>query len=50
MFGAPVELKFEARNLLGTDYQEYQHDGATRIDVNSYKVGTTFSLGASLTF
>lgn len=43
--GRTVEIKFEARNLTGTDYQEYQQAGSTRIETNSYKVGTSLTLG-----
>lgn len=50
VFGVPVEFKFEARNLTGQDYEEYQQSGDNRVDINSYKVGTSFSLGATLRF
>jgi TonB-dependent receptor len=50
LFGAQAELKFEARNLLGRDYEEFQQSGDARIDVNSYDVGRTVSLGLSLKF
>ena len=50
LFDREVELKFEARNLLGTDHQEFQTNGTDRIEVNSYEVGTSFSLSASVTF
>jgi len=50
LFGARAELKFEARNLLGQDYEEFQQSGANRIDINSYAVGQTFSLGATIHF
>ena len=46
----PVKLKFEARNILGTAHQEYQNDGSKRIDINTYKLGTSFSLGANIAF
>ncbi|SFO98406.1 TonB-dependent receptor domain-containing protein [Qipengyuania nanhaisediminis] len=48
--GSELELKFEARNLTGTDHEEFQTNGETRIDVNSYQVGRSISLGASLKF
>ncbi|MDB5683683.1 MAG: TonB-dependent receptor [Sphingomonas bacterium] len=44
-YGREIELKFEARNLTGTRYQEFQRSGDNRIDVNNYKVGSSFSLG-----
>ncbi len=50
MFGTNAELKFEARNLLGQDYEEFQEFGENRIDINSYDVGRTVSLGLSVKF
>jgi len=50
IFGVRTEFKFEARNLLGQDYEEYQQAGDNRIDINSYTVGTSFSLGATIHF
>ena len=50
VIGRTVEVKFEARNLTGRKYQEYQKSGANRVDVNTYKAGRTFSLSASVTF
>jgi len=48
--GRDVELKFEARNLTGRKYEEYQETAGNRIDVNTYKVGRVFTLSASTTF
>jgi outer membrane receptor protein involved in Fe transport len=48
--GRDGEIKFEARNLLGQDYEEFQQFEENRIDINSYKVGRTVSVGMSLTF
>jgi len=48
--GSNVELKFEARNLTGTKYQEYQQSATSRIYLNRYDVGRSFSLGAKLKF
>jgi outer membrane receptor protein involved in Fe transport len=45
-----VEVKFEARNLTGQDYREYQTAGDNRIDINSYDLGRVFSLSATVTF
>jgi outer membrane receptor protein involved in Fe transport len=45
LFGATAEIRFEARNLLGQDYEEFQQVGDNRIEINSYDVGRTFSLG-----
>ncbi|ODU21887.1 MAG: TonB-dependent receptor [Sphingomonas sp. SCN 67-18] len=50
LLGTEIELKFEARNLTGTRYQEFQQAGDSRIDVNTYKVGRSFSIGAELKF
>lgn len=46
--GRNAEIKFEARNLLGQDYEEFQQFGDNRIEINSYDVGTSLSLGISL--
>ena len=46
----PMELKFEVRNITGTKYQEVQELGESRIDVNSYRRGTSFSLGLTAKF
>lgn len=48
--GREFELKFEARNLTGRKYEEYQATDGNRVDVNSYKVGRVFTLSASTTF
>ncbi|MBX7532388.1 TonB-dependent receptor [Qipengyuania sp. 1XM1-15A] len=45
-----LELKFEARNLTGRDHEEFQSNGTNRIDINSYDVGRSISLGASIKF
>ena len=50
IFGNRVEFKFEARNLTGQDYEEFQQSGANRLDINSYRVGRSFSLGATIHF
>ena len=48
--GGELELKFEARNLTNSDYAETQDVRGTRINVNRYGLGRSFSLGASLKF
>ena len=48
--GKEAEIKLEARNLLGQDYEEFQQSGDNRIDINSYKVGRSVSVGLSMTF
>ncbi|WP_109797403.1 MULTISPECIES: TonB-dependent receptor [Novosphingobium] len=50
LFKKEVELKFEARNLTGRRNIEFQQLGANRVEVNSYDVGRTFALSASVTF
>ncbi|WP_370178886.1 TonB-dependent receptor domain-containing protein [Alteriqipengyuania sp.] len=49
-FGIPLELKFEARNLTGTDHFEYVENETGRVDTNSYEVGQTFALSISAGF
>jgi outer membrane receptor protein involved in Fe transport len=48
--GQEAEIKLEARNLLGQDYEEFQQFEDNRIDINSYRLGRTVSLGMSLKF
>ena len=50
IFGVRAEFKFEARNLTGQDYEEFQQAGGNRIDINCYEVGQSFSLGATIHF
>ncbi len=46
----PLELKFEARNLTGTGFREYQQLGASRIYNNRYDLGRSFSFGVTAKF
>jgi hypothetical protein len=48
--GVDAELKFEARNLTGTKYQEFQQNGDNKIFYNRYKTGTSVSLGLEIKF
>jgi len=49
--GKQIEVKFEGRNLTGTGYREYQSfDNGTQVDINRYKLGRVFTLGASVQF
>lgn len=48
IFGREGEIKFEARNLTGEDYSEFQALNGSRIVNNGYDVGRTISLGISL--
>ena len=50
LFGTDVEVKFEARNLTGQAYREFQKSGANRIFFNRYDVGQAYSLGVGLKF
>lgn len=50
VFATDLDLKLEVRNILGTRYQEFQQAGDARIDTNSYKRGTVFSLGVTANF
>lgn len=50
LLGRKFELEFEVRNILGRDNFEFQANDANRIEINSYRVGTAFSLGISTEF
>jgi outer membrane receptor protein involved in Fe transport len=50
VMGKELELKLEARNLTGRKHSEFQQFGDNRIQVNSYRVGRSFSMSASLKF
>ncbi len=50
LFGLESELKLEARNITGRDNFEYQSDGTQRVEINSYRVGTSFSASLSVDF
>ena len=45
-----AELKFEARNLTGTKYLEYQKLGDREVIINRYKRGTTLSMSLGFKF
>jgi len=49
-FGQPFELSFEIRNIFGRDNFEFQRNETNRIEINSYDVGTSFSIGISTQF
>ena len=48
--GPDLVLAFEARNLLGEDYEEYQELGGGRVNINKYDLGTSFSLSLTARF
>jgi outer membrane receptor protein involved in Fe transport len=50
LFGQAFEGKVEIRNIFGRKHEEFQEAGDTRIDVNTYAVGTTFAGSISVTF
>jgi outer membrane receptor protein involved in Fe transport len=49
-FGRDVNLQVETRNLLGTEYKEYQEVAGGRRYVDTYKVGTNVSFSLSTSF
>ena len=48
--GKEIELKFEARNLTGRGYKEYQQSGSNRVNVNLYDMGRVFTLSVQAKF
>ncbi len=48
--GLPLELSFEVRNIFGRDNFEFQQLGANRAEINTFDVGTTFSIGVKAEF
>jgi outer membrane receptor protein involved in Fe transport len=50
VLGKEIELKFEARNITGQRHEEFQRSGTNRIDINTYNVGTTLALSATVKF
>ncbi|UVO53923.1 TonB-dependent receptor domain-containing protein [Sphingomonas sp. SUN039] len=50
VLGKEIELKFEARNITGQRHEEFQRSGNNRIDINTYSVGTTLALSATVKF
>ncbi len=48
--GVEAKLQLEARNLFGQDYREVQEFGDNLVSINSYDVGTSFSLGLKVLF
>jgi outer membrane receptor protein involved in Fe transport len=45
---APLELKAEARNLLGTDYRESQRLNDSELLINRYELGPSFAFSATV--
>ncbi|MCB2088317.1 MAG: TonB-dependent receptor, partial [Sphingomonadaceae bacterium] len=50
LFGREFELKAEARNIFGRDHYEYQSNGTNRVEINSYRMGQSFSFSISAEF
>ena len=50
LLGREVDLKFEARNLTGRKREEFQSNGTNRVEINTYDVGRSFSISASVKF
>lgn len=48
--GINTEMKFEARNITGTRFQEFQDNGVNRINYNLYNVGRTLQFSMSVKF
>jgi hypothetical protein len=48
LWGREYEVKFEARNLLGTDFEESQRRGDQVIFNNAYDLGQAFSFSISI--
>ena len=48
--GLPLELSLEARNIFGRDNFEFQQLGANRAEINTFQVGTSFSIGVKAEF
>jgi outer membrane receptor protein involved in Fe transport len=50
MLKRQLDVKFEARNILGTKYKETQSNGANTVIYNRYAIGTTLNFSISTTF
>ncbi|MDI1295726.1 MAG: TonB-dependent receptor [bacterium] len=48
--GINSEVKFEARNITGRKFQEFQQLGDNRVYYNKYKVGTTIAASLTVAF
>ncbi len=49
-FGTPLELSFEVRNIFGRDNFEFQEFQGNRVEINTFQVGTRFSIGLTAEF
>ena len=50
LFQQNVEAKFEARNLLGRGYREFQERGGNVVYYNKYDAGTSFVASVTINF
>lgn len=50
LWDTDLTLAFEARNLLGEEYHEYQELGGGRIDVNRFDLGQSYSFSVEAKF
>lgn len=50
LLGSEATLKLEARNIFARRNQEFQDDGTTRFEINTFDLGRTFAGSLSLTF
>jgi outer membrane receptor protein involved in Fe transport len=48
--GVPLELSFEARNIFGRGNFEFQEINGNRAEINTFRIGTAFSLGVKASF
>ena len=48
--GGEYELTLKAQNIFGEGYEAYQTRGDDRIDVDTYDIGTVFSIGLKRMF
>jgi outer membrane receptor protein involved in Fe transport len=48
--GINSEFKFEARNITGRKFQEYQQAGNNKVYYNRYKIGTTIAASMTVAF
>ena len=49
-FQGDYDFSFKIQNILGSDYQAYQELGSSRVDVDTFDVGTIFSVGLKRSF
>ncbi|MEM1195717.1 MAG: TonB-dependent receptor [Pseudomonadota bacterium] len=50
LLGRPLEVNVQVRNIFGRDNFEFQENETNRVEINTFNVGTRFSLGVSAQF